>query len=85
MFARVYFHVSYFAGDSKSAEGRELILFSRGCFPFLLVAFLPFRGSLASSVHASSYRIALGLLFGGGFVCFEVLLLLGGKGETCLQ
>lgn len=84
MFASIYFHVSYFAGDSKSAEGQELIFFSCDCFPFLLVAFLLFRGSFASSsVHASSLQVALGLLFRGGFVCFGVLFLLGGAGPKC--
>lgn len=90
-FASIYFCASYFAGGSKSAEGRELIFFPRGCFQFRLVAFLPARGSLASSnlssVHASSCQVALGLLFEGGFMClgfFLFFVLLGGEREMVL-
>lgn len=73
-FARIYFCVSYCAADSRDAEGKGLIFFPHGCVQFLLVAFLPSRRSLASSnlssVHAASCQVALGLLFGGGFICF---------------
>lgn len=72
--ASIYFLESYFDGDSKSTEGRVLIFFLHSCFQFLLVAFLPSRRSPASfnlsPVHALSCQVALGLLFGAGFMCF---------------